>query len=571
MAEKDVHIARFPPGATSQVAQDGITRQVTVRVLEGRPALFAHISRLPPELLCQIFIQAATCPADSVRSDWPGRPNGWIWISQVCRQWCAMVLGCPALWNRIHVTLNPDWMAALFKRSKEVPLTVSIGPPAVRITPSSVLSIPDRVEGLLLLHSHRVRVLEVSAPRRIEGEMFRAAVKGRMPLLESLAIDCHHTGVIDIIQESVEYLLYESNPLNLRFLNLNQVHFDWPRLSVPSLTCLHLRDCRSLGALPTLHDFLIALAHMPLLQQLVLWYGVASEDSHAGRDIHVALPHLQSLEVTGSPPVCAALLQHLDTPALKHLAVNPRSPHTAVPSPVDLFEAMGSRTRLMGHPCTLFLRITPGTGRRDGAAGTEVLHSCKIKAYREAINAKTINSPLKDLRERPFMYCVSFSWPASEDPFTSFCQHSFLDKVHTLILWARRGELNPESWWRPIVYATVELEQLILSADEQAHVFSLDPMLLPHDFNTRHESSVTRYPLPHLRCLTLDSVDFRHGIPRGILPHWNYAEHVEDCFMIRYDAGVEIETLRIQRAANLETSELERLRQSIRFVEVEGE
>ena len=50
-------------------------------------------SRIPPEILCEIFHRYILFFQHSA----------WT-ISQVCRAWRRIVLGCPSLWNRLHVT-----------------------------------------------------------------------------------------------------------------------------------------------------------------------------------------------------------------------------------------------------------------------------------------------------------------------------------------------------------------------------------------------------------------------------------------------------------------------------------
>lgn len=560
MAYGDSHFLSLP-GA--QVHQNGIADQA--RTLENGPTLFALISTLPSEILCQIFIHAVAFPADSARSIWPGSlAYGWISVAHVCRLWRAVALSCPTLWNHIRVTINYDWMATLFSRSKEVPLVLSVSSDLFGHHIPSFVS-RTSVENLVSLHSHRVRVLELRILREVDIDICRSAVKGPMPLLESLTVDCRGTKDVEsaLIGQSVEHLLYDANPPRLQVLNLYAVPLNWRKLSVPSLTCLSMR--RNRGNIPTLDDFLVALAHMPLLQKLVVFY---AEGSTATLAAHVMLPHLRVLDITAGVPFCTDLLRLLDTPALSHLSVNRHSEDRWLG---NFFEAVGSKTRLMGHPA--MLRIETSTSSVDRLPWVEptrsgLQHSCTITAYREVMDVKTMKSPQQDLRARPSMYCVSFSWRESmgiDNPFISFCQHSSLDKVRVLAICGRQKEANMAVWWRTIFRSTVELERLILSADGKAQAFPLAPMLLPHDTDSRHGFPSPHYPLPHLRGLTLDLVDFNAGMP----PDTAYAERVQDCLIERYEAGVEIETLRIQRAVNLETAELDRLRQVVRFVEWE--
>lgn len=92
--------------------------------------------RLPPEVLCEIFLQLAKgCHAEyevyalfsptrrRIVSGLPN-PSAWMTITHVCRHWREIALGFPSLWTSIH-NKKPEYIRTFIARSRQAPLFIN--------------------------------------------------------------------------------------------------------------------------------------------------------------------------------------------------------------------------------------------------------------------------------------------------------------------------------------------------------------------------------------------------------------------------------------------------------------
>lgn len=96
------------------------TKSKIVDPIRDRDASQSHrsspalISKLPPEVLCQIFRLCAPTPQ-----------NKTIALSHVCTQWRALAMSDPILW-RSPIFTSPELAKAMLVRAQDVPLRVTV-------------------------------------------------------------------------------------------------------------------------------------------------------------------------------------------------------------------------------------------------------------------------------------------------------------------------------------------------------------------------------------------------------------------------------------------------------------
>ncbi|KAJ6541446.1 hypothetical protein B0H19DRAFT_315757 [Mycena capillaripes] len=150
--------------------------ELMARVVECA-AVFAPVRRLPPELLCQIFM--ATIASRDIRTRWT--------LVLVCRIWRAVALSFPALWSLVVVhskSLAPQIEAQLV-RSKATPLDMVL----MDIWDESKIHLFDVVAN----YSFQWQTADLSRASEMFERLER--VKGRIPILKDLRIRCvdmHH-------------------------------------------------------------------------------------------------------------------------------------------------------------------------------------------------------------------------------------------------------------------------------------------------------------------------------------------------------------------------------------------
>lgn len=87
--------------------------------------------RLPPEVLCEIFLQLAKgfhqsyerFPGPRVDHRGYPDPHAWVKVTHVCRHWRDIALNFPSLWTSIY-NKKPEYIHAFIARSQQAPLNI---------------------------------------------------------------------------------------------------------------------------------------------------------------------------------------------------------------------------------------------------------------------------------------------------------------------------------------------------------------------------------------------------------------------------------------------------------------
>ena len=104
--------------ACSIIVRNIARLEETIRALKSRRNELSPISRLPTEILCNIFKLQVTL------NDWDiPRPDSWNNFSQVSRHWRSLALSAPELWTDIILSY-PRWTHEMLKRSIKAKLTI---------------------------------------------------------------------------------------------------------------------------------------------------------------------------------------------------------------------------------------------------------------------------------------------------------------------------------------------------------------------------------------------------------------------------------------------------------------
>lgn len=567
MAEQESHTVRRAPSTSHvrQVLEDELTGLLRrARDIKEQLNSLAPIFTLPSDLLSDILAQAIGFPDDSAESSWPGQQlYGWIRVTHVCTRWRAVAVGCPTLWNRIRVTRRYELMAMLVERSKKAPLIVSL-----RIDSAhGADQLPtDRATDLIVSQLQRVRVLHIDLVSTRERELFRSLFVRPLPVLEVLRIRSIYDRAELPLREYVAQRLCDTPPRRFRALELYAFLLNWHRGSFPHAGLTHL--LLYLDRSTRIGELLNLFTYTPLLARLVLHRSInVDARDNLTKSPSSTLHHLRSMELVATPWECTTLLQHLYAPNLAYFSADVRGKSPRLEDPIPLikfFETVVSGMRCLGQPQTLHV-----TANRP---------SLEIMLYETVIDSTTVACPTKDLGRHHPSCSVVFNVPVTDtrDPIAAFCQLFRIEHIRSLFITGSLGRFN-EAWSHTLLRPMVRLEQLFLTVQggsSEEHLV-LDAMLLPHSSDEAfHAGALPQtphyYPAPCLRRLTLDFEDFSTmNISAWSMPALNLVEHLQDCSIERYEAGVEIETMRIQGARGgwLRSEEIQQLRQVIRFVE----
>jgi hypothetical protein len=302
--------------AQARVDEEILTRHLPVCTLRTQRNALSPISRLPDELLVDVFIHnAQEYYGSSKRLAWaPPSVPPWVNVSYVCHHWRTIALNCPILWTYLFFA-SRTWLAELLARSKMAPLRVQLD-----------LSFPNtslQKWEMIFPHLPRVKELHVRSLSFATASQLISRLTAPTPLLQSLHLSRRHgpcsTAVLDGTPSVLPVILSGMTP-RLRSLELSKLDIAWHALALSGVTNLKLRDMPSP---PTMESLSSILAQMPELRELELehtlrWDSSESSLSSGSLDLvsdKVTLPCLSRLVIVAPTSVAVRFLSHVHIPA----------------------------------------------------------------------------------------------------------------------------------------------------------------------------------------------------------------------------------------------------------------
>ncbi|KAF5325477.1 hypothetical protein D9619_010067 [Psilocybe cf. subviscida] len=274
--------------------------------LKARRNLFSAISKLPNEVLLEIFMTVKDCPSSSFK-DFHG-------ISQICQRWRHLVLDAPAFWTRLS-TSRHEYTMLMLHRSKLAPLDVHLP----RSTSSETLL-------AVLDHLERIRTLSLTLTYVALRDLFDSLSKRDTvaPLMETLCIVCGwylFRGDSDFALSLKTFGLTSC----LHTLKLAQFPFDFVFPHLPNVTHLDLGEVEAAHNLTGI-QLTRVLRQVPNLEVLIIGF------DHLGLHDYtmttppdpIQLSHLTSLDIKSraNRDHIQWFLMQVSLPALQRLNID---------------------------------------------------------------------------------------------------------------------------------------------------------------------------------------------------------------------------------------------------------
>ncbi|TBU47508.1 hypothetical protein BD309DRAFT_951671, partial [Dichomitus squalens] len=295
--------------------------------LKGRLNAMAPISKLPPEILSEIFAVVAKVYQTTRNPPRfrPRRTYKWIIVTHVCRSWRHVALETPRLWSRI-VLSDPEATQEVLARSKKAPLWVT-GHVTCRDEPRRKLL--DAV----MKESSRMKELDLTGPVPIFQSVAALSKRGA-ELLEILSLSGSGRCVPDITIHPLYHTLpvfFGGHTPNLRHLHVHMISVKWDNpvlcATLTNLTLVAKHDLMS--RLGTFAQLVSALDNMRALEFLELIDTIPRlpKDSSMLPASQRTVPLLNLRKLTLSSYVldCANFLNHVSFPADTRLVVTGRT------------------------------------------------------------------------------------------------------------------------------------------------------------------------------------------------------------------------------------------------------
>ena len=279
----------------SIIDRDIARLEESIRALKSHRNELSPISRLPVEILCNIFSLIED-------NDIFRRPESWTNFSQVSQHWRSAALSAPELWTNIPLS-NPLWAQEMLIRSKKAKLTIRYG----LFLDESDYKIIETVRSCLH-EMNRVEEINLSSlPRLALEKIFRDLPKSA-PQLHTLCIDSLHS--VETAFSIHEDFLYDTE--RLQRIELTKCKIRWDSQFLTGLTRLTLED--SLETNSSIIQVLDALQRMPTLIDLRLKDSIPENSEGLSTYPVVDLPYLRVLHISSGVGPLTTVLRHIKFP-----------------------------------------------------------------------------------------------------------------------------------------------------------------------------------------------------------------------------------------------------------------
>lgn len=291
-----------PQGAQNIIDEQISRHEKSVIALKTLRNTLSPISKLPIEILCQIFYFSQEKPSYSLFN--------WIKITYVCRQWRTVALNSPNLWTNLPLGYG-KWASVMLERSKRANLTVKVDFMNPRHNTRKHLESAFQ-------HADRFRILSLENGDATVLRDLLSKLPKSAPRLHSLVLSVSayrssyyetlsaYTDVCDL----PEAMLCETE--NLRSVELKSCNPCWDSHLFSSLSHLKI-DRVSSAARPSTKQFSEMLKRMPNLESLELFDAIPVESSGSAQET-IHLSGLHYLSLSSLPAEIGTLLRYITFP-----------------------------------------------------------------------------------------------------------------------------------------------------------------------------------------------------------------------------------------------------------------
>jgi len=274
-----------------------------IRKLKSRRNTLAPISRLPPEILSNIFMLCVT-DNDGHFTVTPYRWS-WITISHICRHWRNVALECSSLWCHLDFS-KPDWIPEMLNRSKVAPLSVKIRNEHY-FSKKSLDALNAAFQ-----HMYRIKELDLCVPAGDFEDML-CDITQAAPCIHTLSVSSKPSSLFTLARTiSLPQDFLSGDAPSLTHLELRDVHLPWGSSLLKNLTCLKIFHSGTTFR-PSLEQLVEILSCMPSLGTLELQNVLPTTRSLLSTE--VVLSHLCDIRLEGDIAACAILLDRISFPS----------------------------------------------------------------------------------------------------------------------------------------------------------------------------------------------------------------------------------------------------------------
>lgn len=271
-----------------------------IRELKSKRNSLVHISTLPTELLCHVFLE---CRGEWLPLRMPWIVQTYLAITATCKEWRSAAIAYPGLWSHVSTDVGFTWMEALASRSKAALLSVKI----LQNSGEDFLARHLKLASSVLQESHN-----------LERVAIQAYDEGLQELLDHLKAPMPNLRHLNLVNQGNDWFPLPSPFLANHAPQLRKItpdNFDLPWTStfldgLESLSVLNTGRETTPILRPSSDIFLDALTRMSRLTYLNL-ERVLPLDLPRPPNVLIAMPLLRFIRLRGTCAECNSVLQHV--------------------------------------------------------------------------------------------------------------------------------------------------------------------------------------------------------------------------------------------------------------------
>jgi len=515
----------------SIIDRDIARLEESIRALKSRRNELSPVSRLPVEILCNIFSFVVN-DSDANISIRVRSPKSWTNTSQVSRHWRSTALSAPELWTDIPLNY-PRWAQEMLTRSKMAKLTIRSGFYFDISNPRAIETVRS-----CLYEMNRVEVLKLTSTLGlILEEIFRDLPTKSAPQLHTLHIRSQSFHSACSIHED---FLYDTE--RLQCVELINCKISWDSRLLTGLTRLCLEN--SMKANSSIIQVLYALQRMPALTDLRLKDSISDDSEGPSTYPDVDLPCLRVLHISSGVGALTTFLRHITIPHSVIWDLTCREKQSTQIDFTNFLSVLATKFLSSLVIRSLDLQVIDNTGLEFNLWTTASRSQFQLLQL-----VLTWPSPAS-LQPRNYVKALTCAFDVMSLPFLTQLQISTWDYI------------DSQTWVK--TFGKLPLLKRVCVQNSASHSF-FEALVYKTKAAEKSNTAICNVSFPKLRHIDLEGINFFGGDLKS-----TSVDMLLDCLMERRERNAEVQELRLERCYYISSDDVERLKEIVVDVTWDG-
>ena len=510
----------------SIIDRDIARLEESIRALKSRRNELSPISRLPAEVICNIF---SLIEEDNITYSGRG-PASWSNFSRVSQYWRSTALSAPELWTKIPLSY-PRWAKEMLIRSKKAKLTIQS-----RFSFDSSDSKAIEMLRSCLCEMDRIEELKLPATPGLTLEKIFQGPPKSAPQLRTLCIGSQ----LSYPYARAGISIYEDffcDTERLKHVELINCKISWDSQLLTGLTSLNLED--ALKAKSSITQLLDALQRMPALTDLRLKNTIPEDSEDPSTYPVVDLHCLRVLHIVSGVGALTTVLRHITIPPSATWNLACRGNESIETDFTNFLSVLATKFLSSLVIQKLRLRVLEGA---DGPGLEFCLWTTATFSNQLALKWPT-------LQTQNYVKALTCAFKAMSLPL--------LTQLHISTL----GFIDSVTWIK--TFGKLPLLKRVYVQSSASHAF-LEALVYKTKAAEKSKAAYRNVSFPKLQQIDLEGIDFEEGLQSTSF------DMLLDCLIERYERNAEIQKLCLNDCYSLWAEDVDGLKEVVVDVTWDG-